>query len=58
VCAAGVSAGGCEQDTGQAEGCRYLGVDVLACSRMTLIKYHPEQSEEAITSDTAGAISA
>jgi hypothetical protein len=45
------------QDTGQAEGRCYLGVDVLARSRMALINT-TEQSEEAITSDTAGAISA
>jgi hypothetical protein len=46
-----------QQDTGQAEGRRYLGVDVLARSRMTLINT-TEQNEEAITGDTAGAISA
>jgi hypothetical protein len=57
VCAAGVSAGGCVAGYGPGRGRCYLGVDVLARSRMTLINT-TEQSEEAITSHTAGAISA
>jgi transposase-like protein len=44
-----------EQHDDWIEGRRYLGLDVLARSRMTLINTH---TEEAITSDTAGAISA